>query len=273
MRSGMIWHLSWESISMQTELALALRRVGDKIMECRRNGNTHGKWEGTQFKAAADMVADETLRSELQQIADIEVVSEEDVRAHSLQRPRVYWLIDPIDGTASFSHGFPGFVCQAALIRDGVPQLAGVFAPVLEKMYLAERGKGSTVNGKPMQVKTLDWNDLTLVDNYPQPRGVAELLFHNMNCSKYLESGSIGLKICLVAEGAADLFVKNVQVRDWDVAAPHLILEESGGILTTGWGEIFGYSGSYEKLGVNAASCIELLEKTYEIMNRTGDRS
>lgn len=255
---------------MQTELGLALRKVGAAIMECRREGNTHGKWEGTQFKAAADLIADECLRKELQQIADIEIVSEEDIASQSEARPEEYWLIDPIDGTASFVHGFPGFVCQAALIRKGVVELAGVFAPALDKLYLARRGAGATVNGTPLKVRELAWDRLMLVDNYPQPRGVADRLFTGIPCAEYLESGSIGLKICLVAEGLADLFVKDVRVRDWDVAPPHLILEESGGVLTDDAGALFPYRGSYEKTGVIAASTKELLAKALNCMQSSG---
>lgn len=246
---------------MRAELAMALRRVGASIMECRCEGNTHGKWEGMQYKAAADLVADESLRTELRRIADIAIVSEEDAGSQSERRPQEYWLIDPIDGTASFAHGFSGFVCQAALIREGVPQLAGVYAPALDKLYMAVRGEGATVNGCPMQVRTVIRQRLTLVDNYPQPRGVANHLFRDLHCTDYLESGSIGLKICLVAEGAADIFVKNVQVRDWDVAAPHLVLQEAGGLLTQFTGQSFDYSGSYEKHGLVVVSSMELLHE------------
>lgn len=246
---------------MRTELAMALRRVGASIMECRREGNTHGKWEGMQYKAAADLVVDESLRTELRRIADIAIVSEEDVDSQSECRPQEYWLIDPIDGTASFAHGFPGFVCQAALIREGVPQLSGVYAPALDKLYMAVRGEGATVNGCPMQVRTVSRQRLTLVDNYPQPRGVANHLFRDLHCTDYLESGSIGLKICLVAEGVADVFVKDVRVRDWDVAAPHLVLQEAGGLLTQFTGQSFDYSGSYEKHGLVVVSSAELLHE------------
>ncbi len=255
---------------MQYELAMAMRKVGARILECRQQGNTGGKWEGAQFKAAADLIADECLRNELQRIADIPIVSEEDISSQCADRPSQYWLIDPIDGTASFAHGFPGFVCQAAWIRNGQPWLASVYAPALERLYFAERGKGSAVNGRPMCVKPFNRQQLTLVDNYPQPRGVAERLFRDFQCANYLESGSIGLKICLVAEGAADIFVKDVCVRDWDVAAPHLVLQEAGGVLTQFTGQTFDYQGGYEKHGLVATSSGALLHEISEIVASYG---
>jgi 3'-phosphoadenosine 5'-phosphosulfate (PAPS) 3'-phosphatase len=246
---------------LQPKLALALRQVGATILQCRERGITGGKWEGTQFKATADAIADECLRDELRRLAEMPIVSEEDVSSQSTDRPAEYWLIDPIDGTASFAGGFLGFVCQAAWMRDGQPWLASVYAPALERLYLAERGKGATVNGRPIAVKPVDRQHLTLVDNYPQPKGVAERLFRDLQIAEYLESGSIGLKICLVAEGAADIFIKDVSVRDWDVAAPHLVLQEAGGVLTQFTGQTFDYQAGYEKHGVVATSSLPLLDE------------
>lgn len=251
---------------MQAELALAMQKVGARIMQCRKEGVIDGKWEGAQFKAVADLIADECLREELRKIADISIVSEEDVASQSVNRPLEYWLIDPIDGTASFAGGYPGFVCQAAWIRHGKPWLAAAYAPALERLYVAEQGKGATVNGQPILVKPMNRQHLTLVDNYPEPKGIAERLFGALHCAKYLESGSIGLKICLVADGSADIFVKDVQLRDWDVAAPHLILQEAGGVLTRFDGQEFAYEGTYQKHGLIVTSSSALLEEIKAIV-------
>ena len=251
---------------MQAELESAMRQVGARILQCREQGITGGKWEGAQFKAVADLIADECLRGELRRIADMPIVSEEDVSSQSANRPSEYWLIDPIDGTASFANGFPGFVCQAAWIKGGQPWLASAYAPALERMYMAERGKGATVNGQPMSVKPLNRQKLTLVDNYPEPRGVTKRLFGDLHCARYLESGSIGLKICLVAQGEADVFVKDVPLRDWDVAAPHLVLQEAGGALSQFTGRSFDYAGGYEKHGLLVASSAALLEEIKAIV-------
>lgn len=242
--------------SLRDSFAAALKEVGKCIMDCRRSGNTEGTWEGTQYKAQADLIADSRMREELHRISDIPFISEEDIASQTEDRPAEYWLADPIDGTASFALGFSGFVCQAALIQDGVPKLAGVYAPALDKLYLAIRGEGATLNGRPIEVRSYVSyrHSPILVDNYPSPKGVAAFLFSSLSCSRYVESGSIGLKICLVAEGEADVFVKDVLVRDWDIAAPQLILDEAGGILTQFNGIPFEYRGSFQKHGILAVS-------------------
>lgn len=254
-------------MTLRSELGQAMRRVGAKILQCREQGNIGGVWEGAQFKAAADKVADECMRTELRKIADILIVSEEDASSQVWDRPTQYWLIDPIDGTASFAGGFDGFVCQAAFMSSGRPGISSVYAPALERLYLAERGKGATVNGAPVAVKSADRQRMVIVDNYPQPKGVAESLVREFHGAKYLESGSIGLKICLVAEGAADIFVKDVPVRDWDVAAPHLVLQEAGGVLTQLNGKAFDYQDGYEKHGLIVTSSDRLLDGVREFLS------
>ena len=113
---------------------------------------------------------------------------------------------------------------------------------------------------------TMGVDPVALGDNYPQPRGVAERMFRDLHCAKYLESGSIGLKICLVAEGVVDIFVKDVYLKDWDVAAPHLVLQEAGGVLTQFRGQDFDYQGGYEKQGLVATTSVMLLQEISKII-------
>lgn len=241
-----------------TELAALLRSVGARLLECRARADVRGEWHGTQFKADADLMANELLRDALPGIADLPIVSEENPVSQVVRRPHEYWLIDPIDGTASFAQGFAGFVCQVALMRNHRPQLSGVYAPVLDRLYMAAAGEGATLNHAPLVLSAAAVGPVRLVDNYPQPRGIAGRLVQDLG-ARYVESGSIGLKICLVADGTADLFVKDVSVRDWDVAAPHLVLQEAGGCLAKYDGEAFEYQGEYAKRGLIAARSAALM--------------
>ena len=178
-------------------LADAVTRAGKLILEIRDKGGQNGKWVGTQYKAEADLLADRALRQELKSAIDIPVVSEEDVDSQSADRPKNYWLIDPIDGTASYAGGFSGFVCQAALMQDSMPVAAAVFAPALNKLYLAEINKGAFLNGDRLNVRPVSTEGLALVDNYSEPRGCSDYLYRELGFSRYVESGSLGLKICM----------------------------------------------------------------------------
>jgi 3'(2'), 5'-bisphosphate nucleotidase len=226
-----------------------LRDVGSVLQKMRDSGPVEGVWQGAQLKSEADLIAEGMLFKGLASLTPgIQIVSEEDLGTHSKNRPARYWIIDPIDGTASFCGGFSGYVTQMALMEAGRPIFGAVYAPALDLMYVAEEAGGATVNGDRLTVNADD-DSLVLTDNYPEPRGIAKVLFEKLPCAGYLESGSIGLKICRVAEGKADVFVKDVVYRDWDVAPGNLILIEAGGLMTDLNGSRISYLDQYEKSG------------------------
>jgi 3'(2'), 5'-bisphosphate nucleotidase/myo-inositol-1(or 4)-monophosphatase len=215
----------------------------------RNKGQIQGIWHATQLKSQADLIAEMLIMRGLRALTpSLPVVSEEDLSSHGVDRLARYWLVDPIDGTASFCGGYAGFVTQIALMEGARPMLGAVYSPALELMYLAEKGAGASANGSKL---TLDskGGDVVLIDNYPEPRGIAKLLHKQLPCDGYLELGSIGLKICRVADGQADLFVKDVTVRDWDLAPGHLILQEAGGVLVDLHGRGINYGGGMEQSG------------------------
>ena len=243
---------------MIDELGRVVMTVGDEIAKRRHSDATGGTWQGDQLKTAADVLSHRMMTEGLRALCDLPVVSEEDPDSLQQMRPEMYWLIDPIDGTRSLVEGFPGWVVQAALILRGEPQLAAVYAPDLNQLFTSRRGGGSWCNGVPLHVDRSIGGRAVLIDNYPQPKGVAAEAMASIPCSGYLECGSIALKICRVADGTADLFIKDVVVRDWDVAAPMLVLSEAGGQFGMSNGDTYRFAGCYEKSGLIAARSEEL---------------
>lgn len=237
-------------------LRTTLEEVGQRLVEWRDTAPQAGRWEGTQLKAEADLRAHDLLAGRLAQAwAGIPVVSEEDVGGQAGDRPARYWLIDPIDGTASYCGGYPGFVTQAALMEGGRPVASTVHAPALGLTWAARMGGGASLNGSPLpRLIPRAGGRLTLIDNYPEPRGIAGAVYEGLCFASYVESGSLGLKICRVADGTADLFVKDVTVRDWDLAPGDLILSEVGGVLVTLDGSPVTYSGEYDRPGLIAST-------------------
>ncbi|OOC54924.1 MULTISPECIES: 3'(2'),5'-bisphosphate nucleotidase CysQ family protein [Nocardiopsis] len=234
-------------------VATAVVEVGGLLRAWRSDASARsGVWEGDQFKARADAMAHRALSERLGGVdGRIPVVSEEDPDSLRGERPPRYWLIDPIDGTASYVHGFPGYVTQAALVVGGRPEVAAVFAPESGTLYTAVRGRGAWRDGHPMpSCEASPPGRGVLTDNTPEPSGIARRVHEHFGYGAYLESGSISLKLCLVADGSAHLFVKDVPVRDWDVAAPALVLEEVGGLVTRLDGTPFDYRGTYEHTGL-----------------------
>jgi len=236
------------------ELETITKALGDLLLAWRAQGLTQGNWEGSQLKADADRRAHDFLVKQLRHIGSgIPIISEEDSSTQDELRPNEYWLIDPIDGTASFCNYFDGFVTQVALMRACQPILAVVHAPALRLTYTASLDGPALRNALPISTVASGTRAPILIDNYPEPRGIAREVYDAIGCGGYVESGSIGLKICRVADGTADLFVKDVVVRDWDLAPADLILARAGGLLTTLSGYPLPYKGHFEHAGIVAA--------------------
>lgn len=236
---------------MLKEMSTIVKEVGDLLLSLREGrSNLKGKWKNDQFKIKADLIVHNALVERLKKLEpNIPIISEEDPSSLTLDRPKHYWLIDPIDGTASFAHGYPGYVTQIALIKNKVPYVAAIYAPEIEVLFSAVRGKGAFLNGNKINRLTKS-KMITLIDNTPKPEGIAHMLYDAFGFTRYIECGSISLKICRVADGTVDVFVKDVTIRDWDLAAPQLVLEESGGFISDIRGNSFNYQGSYDHHGL-----------------------
>lgn len=254
-----VWTNSPEAFGGQRSRSV-LERLGDLVtdlgmqLEARRASYTGDMPAPVSFGDAADQFAHRFLCGELVAFGlGIPVISEEDKESQSDPRPARYWLIDPVDGTASYRGGFAGYVTQLALMEDGQPILAAIYVPASDELFLAERAAGSVCNGIRLSLAEPSGRR-RFIDNYPEPRATGALLYDRLACDGYVESGSLGLKICRIADGTAEIFFKDVILRDWDIAPAALILEEAGGTLTTTSGNPFVYSGDFVKSGVIATA-------------------
>lgn len=243
---------------MLKDLEKILYELGQNMLQWRKKA-IEGHWEGTQLKTQADMDAHSFLLYKLHDLApDIPVISEEDTNNHTAIRPKEYFLIDPIDGTASFAGGFDGFVTQLAYIKNCQVEIAVVYAPALNELFSAQKNKGATLNQQKLEIKHK--KNLSLIDNYPEPKGIAKQIYKAMDCHQYVECGSLGLKICKIADDTANLFVKDVILKDWDVAPADLILKEAGGYFGLMSGNSYYYDGSYYKTSIIAAASKEIFD-------------
>ena len=243
-----------------------LDRIGNLLTDLGRSlsdrRRAHDGRAPSSFGESADRFAHETLTRELGRIAHgVPVVSEEDAPSQTLRRPKRYLLIDPIDGTASYCGGFAGYVTQLALMEGGEPVLGAIYAPETEELFLAERSSGATRNGTNLAVECQPARK-RLIDNYPEPRATASAMMDRLGCDGYVESGSLGLKICRIADRTAEIFFKDVILRDWDIAPAALVLKEAGGTLTGIDGKAFPYHGDFVKPGVIAAATERLASET-----------
>lgn len=223
--------------TLGNKLCRLLVQAGELVEDIKRSSkNLDTRYMGMY----ADLQIHNFLSTELLKIYQAPVVSEEKSSSHS-QNYEEYWLVDPVDGTASFSNGFKGYVVQCCLIKDGDVLMAGIYAPHFKKLYFSIKGHGVYINNKKLEKRNDFGASLSIVDNEPTPHGIAKYICSIMDISLYIESGSLGLKLCLVAEGAASIFIKSTRVRDWDIAPASLLIAELGGNLTDMYGEYVYY--------------------------------
>ena len=137
-------------------------------------------------------------------------------------------------------------MCQAAYIENNTPIFGVIYSPFFHKTWTAFLGDGAYLNGKLLPSLN-NSNRLIFADNTSSPNGITKSLMSILPSTGYFESGSLGLKSVLVADGTVDLFVKDVSVRDWDLAPAWVILQEVGGCLMQITGDLFNFKGSYEK--------------------------
>lgn len=145
------------------------------------------------------------------------------------------WLIDPLDGTTNFAHGYPQFSVSIAL-QQGQQIVVGVVYDVMrDELYVAERGRGATLNGRPLHVsRTPDLAHSLLVTGFPYDRqtnpsnNLKQFGAFLVRAQGILRSGSAALDLCAVAAGRVDGYWE-MRLQPWDWAAGALMVTEAGG--------------------------------------------
>lgn len=215
-----------DSISILSHLTNCVHKAGNFLINVPLSRRLEGQWDGEQFKSQADIDSHEIIHSFLTDFfPNVCVLSEESSsRCYQVDD---YIIIDPIDGTRSYVEGYSGWVVQASFVRSGFPLCSVIYAPALGLTFHSLLGKGSFCNNVRL---SLDRSKpiTSIIDNYPDPRGISLHLYESLSLDNYIESGSIALKMCFVAAGKADLFVKDMCPRDWDIIPPLLLLSELG---------------------------------------------
>ena len=147
------------------------------------------------------------------------------------------WIIDPLDGTTNYAHGYPCFCVSIGLERAGKIELGVVYDPTRDEMFAAELGQGATMNDRRMRVSDVeDLNSAMLCTGFPynvreRPNFSRDFANFTMNAQAVRRDGSAALDLAYVACGRFDGFWED-GLNPWDVAAGVLLIEEAGGRVT-----------------------------------------
>jgi myo-inositol-1(or 4)-monophosphatase len=145
------------------------------------------------------------------------------------------WYIDPLDGTTNYAHGYPCFCTSIALVHEEKVVAGAIYDPLREELYTAERGVGSFLNGRRLQVSThTKLVDSLLLTGFPYD--VRENLESRLRlfttfmgqAQAVRRDGSAALDLCYVAAGRVEGFWEEF-LQPWDIMAGSLMIEEAGG--------------------------------------------
>ncbi len=189
------------------------------------------------FVSTADTKAEQILKAELQKARPDFGFLLEEGGGFTGKDASTRWIIDPLDGTTNYAHGYPVFCVSVALEHRGEIVVGVVYDPIRDELFAAERGEGATLNGRRLRVSEVgDLNRALVCTGFPydvRDRGDFARHFHNfiMRAQAVRRDGAAALDLAYVAAARFDGFYEE-GLRPWDVAAGVLLVEEAGGRVT-----------------------------------------
>jgi len=214
------------------------RSAGDAIMEIYDSEDFAVEEKSDKSPlTAADLASHQILAEGLAQISpSLPVLSEESKQVPFETRSSwsTYWLVDPLDGTKEFVKRNGEFTVNVALVKDHFPVLGVVYAPAIDRLYFASAGSAAYVqdSGKPARPIAASAGDPPrVVGSRSHAGGHLQTFLDRIGEHSLVSMGS-SLKLCLVAEGAADVYPRLGPTSEWDTAAAQCVAEEAGASVT-----------------------------------------
>lgn len=216
------------------DAAMAAARAGGDVVAAH-----FGALEEVREKAPGDWVSEADLASEaavrsvLERDSGIPIFGEEAGGTRADEE----WLVDPLDGTANFVHGFDAVGVSVALVRDGAPVVGVVHAPLLGRTFWATAGGGAWRDGRRITVSRRAPEQAIVATGFPfrhkdlLPEYLAVFDLALARFEDVRRVGAASLDLCWTAEGVFDGFFE-LRLGPWDVAAGALVVREAGGVVT-----------------------------------------
>jgi len=223
----------FDNVSLKDIKTIA-KVAGDEIMKIYQRDFEIEYKEDNSPLTEADIKANEIICNSLFSLyPDIPILSEENSIVEYKVRKKwdYYWCIDPIDGTKEFIKKNGEFTVNIALIHKDIPVLGVVYAPALDLMYGAKKGEGAYLNDRrlPLSVNENKKEKLVVLTSKSHLSSDTQNYIDSLD-TKVVEQISKGssLKLCMVADGSADIYPRLAPTMEWDTAAADAIVREAG---------------------------------------------
>lgn len=214
--------------------------VGGSIIK-----NLYDTPHSIEMKGAINLVTDADVAAESAIITSlnedtpgIAIMAEESAGDNPKAPEGLVWVIDPLDGTTNFAHGFPFFAVSIALLKDGIPQVGVVYCPMQDELFAACRNTGAWLNGKSITVTETKFLVESLVATgfpYDIHKHMNTIIAHMSailpKVRDIRRAGAAAVDLAYVACGRLDGFWE-IDLQPWDTAAGWLLVQEAGGLVT-----------------------------------------
>jgi myo-inositol-1(or 4)-monophosphatase len=254
-----------DRVAQSKHLVTALREAGALALRTFRGPLRH--WtKGKQSPVCeADIAVDELLHQRLLgETPGYGWLSEETKDDHARMAAPFVWIVDPIDGTRAYIAGRPDWSISAALVADGRPIAAALYAPVSDEMFAAVAGEGATLNDAPIATSAGDALDGARVAG-PQ-RYLQHLQTVRPQIVPVAKIHSLALRLTRVGQGQLDAAFASANSCDWDLAAADLLVHEAGGAITTLGGQRLIYNQPVPVHGALIAAGIRRHRRLLELV-------
>ncbi len=224
-------------LALLEETAVLAARAGGAVLMDRWQEVRH-----VQFKGEIDLVTEADRLSEREVVSllharfpEHQILAEEGSMGGP--SPEYRWIVDPLDGTTNYAHGYPHFAVSVGVEQAGKILAGAVYDPILDEMFVATTGGGAFLNGKPIRGSRVAELLQALVGvGFPYDRRLFGAVLSHFNyfarqCQGLRRDGSAALDLCYVASGRLDAFYED-HLYPWDLAAGVLIATEAGCTVT-----------------------------------------
>ncbi|PYO15491.1 MAG: inositol monophosphatase [Candidatus Rokuibacteriota bacterium] len=225
--------------SLERRVAIDAAQAAGQLLKRELSGSRRIAYKGSPTNLVTEMDArvEELIVGRLAAaFPDDAVLAEE--RGASAGRSGRRWIIDPLDGTTNYAHGFPAFGVSIALQSAARVELGVIYDPNLDELFVAERGRGTTVNDQALAVSTTATLDESLLaTGFPYnireggDNNLKEYAAFSVRARAVRRMGSAVLYLAWLATGRLDGYWE-LRLGPWDVAAGSLMVEEAGGRIT-----------------------------------------
>lgn len=263
---------------MRNTLLQALKSSGKILME------NFGKLHKVSIKQNQSNIVTKT---DLESEKNIVLIIESKFPGHSIiaeetgfqeRESKYLWIVDPIDGTSNFASQIPWFGIIVCLLENFKPMMAGVYLPFYDMLYFAEKGRGSYLNEKRIFVtretelkNVLFSYSLDFSKDKTKTEFEVKIMKELVSNVRNLRATNSVVDFCYTADGRSGGFI-NQSTKIWDIAAPALIVQEAGGVVTDINGEPLNFKvnkSDYLRNFTIVGSNKTLHSKVLKLINRT----